>query len=186
MRSLTPGALVLVASLLACGAARAQQEAYDPDHALAQSLGYSLGVAGVGGLLLLAEPTFGAATLGLGLSIAPSLGHFYADNWVQGILTLGARLIASVAAVVGLIAAAFPEEIDSSAEPDEWTRKRVAFLAVGLAGAACTLGLVAFDIATAPGAARRANSRVEQARSRPRWTAWLAPGGGGVAVATAF
>jgi len=181
-------ALALTIALLGCQAARAEDvpEPYDPDEALAQSLGYSLAVTGVGGLLLLAKPTFGATVLGLGLVITPSLGHFYADNWVQGALTASARLITATAAVVCLIGAAFPAKIDSDADPDAWTRERKVFLSVGLVAAAATVGLAAFDIATAPDAARRANAARAEARWRLRWSAWLAPQGGGLSLGAGF
>jgi hypothetical protein len=157
-------ALVLLALVPAPVSAEEGEVYYDPDVALAQSLGYTLGAVGVGGLLLLAEPVFGATVLGLGLTIAPAMGHFYADNWVQGMLTTGARLILSGAAVVGLLGAAFPEKLDESADPEEWTRRRGAMLGIGLAGAVGTVALAVFDIATVKEAARRANTIGEQSR----------------------
>jgi hypothetical protein len=181
------GTLALATTLSLSCAARAEEETYyDPDEALAQSLGYSLAVAGVGGLLLLTEPAFGATVLGLGLTITPSLGHFYADNWAQGALTAAGRLIASTAAVVCLVGAAFPEQLDAGGDPDGWSDKRKIFLAAGLAGAATTLGLAAFDIATAKAAARQANERAAQTSSRPRWGAWVSAGGGGLSASVAF
>lgn len=185
--------LALLGALLACGEALAEEtaqveptERYDPDQALVQSLGYTLGVCGAGGLLLLVEPVFGATTLGLGLSIAPSMGHFYADAWAHGALTAAGRLVAGGAAVVLLVGAAFPARVDSSSDPEEWTQERVGFLAGGLTAAAVAVGLAVFDIATARESARRANRALEAAAPRLRVTAGAGPGAGGLALSGSF
>jgi MFS family permease len=135
-----------------------------PGVALALSLGGTVGCVALGGL---ADTTGndGLATAGgLCLWVAPSFGHWYAGTWWTTGMTL------RTAALGGLVVGAallFDECVNDEVGCDEGISTAV------LLGAAFTfIGGIVYDVATAPGAARKHNRRLRE-RAAYGWT--LAP-----------
>jgi len=135
-----------------------------PGMALGLSLGITLGsiaasiamvAAGIdtrdGGALVGAGFTIGT----LGLTFGPSVGHFYAGNVGRGIGMGFARL--------GVFAGGFGLGVLSLASAFGGSEgAAVAFLVCSIGAGLTGVGLAIWDIATAPGAARRANKRILQ------------------------
>lgn len=134
-----------------------------PATALSLSLGITLGTLAasipmvVVGLHRNSGTTFALGLLlgGLGVAIGPSAGHFYAGDNGHGLrmsLVRGAVVGGSVGLHLLALVAAFGES-----EGAAW-----ALLVSGIAAGLTGLGLAAWDIATAPAAARRANERLRK------------------------
>jgi hypothetical protein len=163
---------VLAPAFLSVAPAMAEEGPRDPDSALGQALGFTLGGAAIGGLVALREPLVGASVGVLALAIGPSSGHFYAEQWPRALGLTGARLGLGVASLVLLVSA------DRDGCEGCWLP--------GAGAGAAALGLAILDIADAPAAARRANA--EAARMPVALASWIAPTGqgGGLAFAAAF
>ena len=95
-------------------------------------------------------------TLGLGLSLGPSIGYAYAGENLRG---WGLGLLRAAAVGVGSVAI-FVAGIDSSC--DDCTQSSSASEAETLGVVLITAALVSavYDVVTAPNAARRANARL--------------------------
>jgi len=133
----------------------------DPNTALALSLGGTVGSIAL--LSLGSNSDSGAMTTAgsLGLWLAPSFGHWYAgEGWTKG---LSLRVGGSAAAVVGVMwvftSCVTAVDSDGGGSDDSCGSGGWA-LAVG--GTAAFVGGMVYDIATAPGAARRHNARARE------------------------
>ncbi len=90
-----------------------------PSTAVWLSLGATVGLAGSGILLLNWEPTqpAGGVLLLSGISLGPSVGHFYTGHWGRGLLFAGARSVTTFAAFVAILAEAM-DGIGNQGEQD--------------------------------------------------------------------
>jgi hypothetical protein len=97
----------------------------------------------------------GLVTLGLGLSLGPTIGYAYAGEnlrgWGLGLLRAAAIGVGSAAIFSGLISSSCDDCTHSSSASEEET--------LGLVLIAAAAVSAAYDIITSPNAARRANAR---------------------------
>jgi len=128
-----------------------------PAAALAWSLAGTTAPTAIGVVLVLASGGDGSpAQAGGGLIFAgglvgPSLGHFYAGRSGRGAATIGLRILLVTGTAAALTKACiycYPS-----------TRHSEAAALLGLAGLGLTAASVIYDVATAPGSARRYNER---------------------------
>ena len=87
--------------------------------------------------------------------VGPSVGHFYAGNIGHGLLTSGLRSVVLAGGTVAALAICW-DYCDDSEE--------TAAIAILVGSAALTLGSAVYDIATAPGAARKYNEKKRLSR----------------------
>jgi hypothetical protein len=128
-----------------------------PSRALGLSLGFSLASATVGSLLLVGRaPIPGLVMLGVGLTVLPSAGHFYAGEVKHGVLTTASRLVCLGIGGLLVLSAYTSRAVEYPriTENEAWTQA-----GIGFAFVAGTIALSIYDIVDAPRAARRANAR---------------------------
>lgn len=120
-----------------------------PGLASALALGATVGAVGLGALAIHQDSAELGVAAGLGLTLAPSAGHWYAGTvWAPG---LPWRLAGAGAMLLGL-AIACPD-------CEGGDEQAIAGLAVGMCGAAVFLGGTVKDLASASRYAREHNAR---------------------------
>jgi len=128
----------------------------DPGKALHAPLVHMMVPMTLGGALAaeLHNVQIGAAAIGYGLVVAPSIGSFYAEDYLRGALGIGIRLVCW-----GIVAGAMGERMDVKTGVPEHHKisDTLALSALGVA-----VGSTVWNIATAPASARRFNARHQQ------------------------
>lgn len=142
---------------------------------------------------IIAFSVIGASTAALSVLIGPTLGHFYAKNWLYGWLSFSGKIVFSGLAALSFAMAGLSgfgcafmgigpddDEDDGSdqAECEESAHRSAAgFNALGAAASAVVLGLLIADLATIPRAVQRANEKalVEKERKAKISSVSLAP-----------
>jgi hypothetical protein len=131
-------------------------EAYDPNVALALSLGTTL--AGYGALAAGAVSDNDALAMvgAMGAGLGPSLGHWYSGHVLSRGLGLRVLGVASGIAGAWLLVSRCPIFKDEGQPPCE---EETLAITLGVAGAGLFVAGTLDDIFTAPGEARRRNQR---------------------------
>lgn len=94
------------------------------------------------------KPT-GWVAIPIGLTFGPGAGHFYANQWGRGLKTAGLRLGIGALGVLGVVLVGQPEPENVGAQ----------LVIASIAGAG-VVGLVVYDIATAPASVRKYNESI--------------------------